>query len=212
MENEMEPATAVTTATEATEMEAAPEIATAMEPAPAAEMMAADAALAMNMQPAKPELIIRPAQKEDYPAINQLLLQLAKMHADRRPDIFRPKVKTSERDYRKLLKQAEKNPILVAVQEGRVVGHMFTEVIRQKKKHHKQARRVFYIDDLCIDETCRRQGIGQRFLQEAALLARINRCDAIELNVFHCNEGAIQFYESQGFSVQRVAMEKGMPS
>jgi len=164
------------------------------------------------MEAAKAEIIIRPAQKEDYPIINRLLLQLAKQHADQRPDIFRAKAKTSERSFRKLLKNAEKTPVLVAVQENRVVGHMFAEVIQQKKKHHKQARRIFYIDDLCINETCRRSGIGRKFMEEAALLARVNRCDALELNVFNCNEGAIRFYESLGFSVQRIAMERGLAS
>jgi len=197
MENEME-------MTPATEIIPAMEAVPAIPPAPAAEITAAELA--------KTELIIRPAEKEDYPVINQLLLQLAKQHADQRPDIFRPKVKTTERSYRKLLKKAEKNPVLVAVQEGRVVGHMFTEVIQQKKKHHKQARRVFYIDDLCIDEACRRSGTGSRLMQEAALLARMHRCDTIELNVFGCNGDALQFYEAQGFSVQRLTLEKGMPS
>jgi len=164
------------------------------------------------MEAAKAEIIIRPAQKEDYPAVSRLLLQIAKQHAELRPDLFRPKAKLSERSYRKLLKKAEKNPILVAVQENRVVGHMFTEVIQQKKKHHKQARRVFYIDDLCIDETCRGRGLGRKFMEEAALLARINRCDSLELNVFQCNEGAIRFYENMGFTVQRVTMERGLAS
>ena len=168
--------------------------------------------LTTETEPAKAEIVFRPAQKEDYQVINRLLLQLAKQHADKRPDIFRTKAKLTERNYRKLLKKAEKNPILVAVQGTRVVGHMFTEVIEQKKKNHKQARRVFYIDDLCIDETCRRSGLGRRFIQEAALLARIHRCDALELNVFHCNDGAIRFYESLGFSVQRITMERGLAS
>jgi ribosomal protein S18 acetylase RimI-like enzyme len=154
-----------------------------------------------------PALIIRPATKEDYPAVRLLLLQIAKLHSEWRPDLFTQNPKLTARLYNKQMKRPQKYPCLVAVSEGRIVGHMFGEVKRCKKTPVKLERRVFWIDDLCVDETCRLQGIGQRLVQEATLLARLQKCSAMELNVFSCNAAAIQFYQNQGFVPQRLGME-----
>jgi len=155
-----------------------------------------------------PEIIIRPAIKEDYPGIHKLLRQIAEQHAAQRPDLFRPHVKLSEQDYQEQLKTAEETPILVAALDGKIVGHLFAEVKHIKQRPHIKERRMFYIDDLCVDETCRGYGIGRGLMEEAGRLAYAHQCGALELNVFQCNENAVRFYERLGFAPQRLTMEK----
>ena len=67
--------------------------------------------------------------------------------------------------------------------------------------------KTLYIDDLCVDETMRGHHIG-RMLYEAALdFAREHGCYNLTLNVWSCNESAMNFYHSCGLKPQKVGME-----
>lgn len=67
--------------------------------------------------------------------------------------------------------------------------------------------KTLYIDDLCVDETMRGHHIG-RMLYEAALdFAREHGCYNLTLNVWSCNENAMNFYQSCGLKPQKVGME-----
>jgi len=155
-----------------------------------------------------PEIIIRPAKKEDYPGIRALLLQIAGLHHKLRPDLFLPQVKLSQEDFLERLETAPQNPIVVALAEGEIVGHLFAEVKHLEEHACKTGRCVFYIDDLCVNEACRGQGAGRRLMEEAEALARLHQCETLELNVYQCNESAVRFYERLGFAPQRLTLEK----
>ncbi len=52
----------------------------------------------------------------------------------------------------------------------------------------------------------RRQGVGERLLEECLALARAAGLEKIELEVFTDNEGAIRLYESRGFAREGVKL------
>jgi len=68
-------------------------------------------------------------------------------------------------------------------------------------------RKVLYIDDLCVDENCRGQGIGKALYDYALALARETGCFNVELNVWAFNGSAVRFYEKCGMRPQRIIME-----
>ena len=70
------------------------------------------------------EITIRPAKKQDHPAVERLLRQIAQLHADLRPEIFRPaSQKYDRRQYYGLLRNP-KTPILIAESApGEVLAH-----------------------------------------------------------------------------------------
>lgn len=158
-----------------------------------------------------PDITIRPAEKDDYPGIYRLLLQIAGLHAQWRPDLFRPHPKLTEKDFRRRLKKSAKQPILVAISDGRLVGHMFAAITHVKQRSHIKGRCMLYVEDLCVDEACRGQGVGRRLMQEADRLAREHECTLMELNVYSCNESAVAFYTSLGYTPQRLGLEKRLP-
>jgi len=154
------------------------------------------------------DITIRSAVKEDYPGVHQLLRQIAELHAEWRPDLFLPNAKLSVIGYRKCLKKAKQNPVLVAVMDGIIVGHLFAKIVHIKQMPHIKKRRVLYVGDLCVDGTCRGYGIGRRLMEEAQRLAHAHHCETLELNVYQCNESAVKFYERLGFAPQRLTLEK----
>ena len=55
-----------------------------------------------------------------------------------------------------------------------------------------------YIEDLFVDETYRRLGLGRALLLYVAQLANERRCGRLEWAVLHWNEPAINFYKKLG--------------
>ena len=153
-------------------------------------------------------ITIRPAIKEDHAVIERILRQIAQLHADLRPDVFRPaSQKYDTMRYYGLLENPD-TPVLVAQNgRGEVLGYAMLEIKAVPADHPVMLpRRYLYVDDLCVDGDARGLGIGAALMQAVRELARERGIDRIELNVWECNEGAIRFYERLGFQTQRRAM------
>ena len=63
------------------------------------------------------------------------------------------------------------------------------------------------MDDLCVDEIARGEGIGRSLFNYVKEFARKNGCHNITLHVWECNSGAKAFYESLGLKTQYTSME-----
>ena len=68
-------------------------------------------------------------------------------------------------------------------------------------------RTEFYIDDLCVDEGHRQQGIATALFDHAVSYAKQQRYDAITLNVWCGNDSAMKFYEKAGLKPRNILME-----
>lgn len=151
---------------------------------------------------------IRRANERDIPRLGELLIQVCNIHHRGRPDLFSPdQRKYTDRELRELLKD-EGRPILVAADEAdRVVGYAFCVLQQPGPGHALRDIRTLYLDDLCVDESCRGQHVGQRLYEAVLALARELQCYNVTLNVWSCNPGAMAFYERLGLKPQKVGME-----
>ena len=150
---------------------------------------------------------IRFATIEDIPGILNLLKQVGLVHHLGRPDIFRKGAqKYGASQVIDLLGKPE-NPIFVAVENNNLLGYCFCF----RKDHSKDPviadHTELYIDDLCIDETCRGQHIGRALYEHAKKYAKETGCYNLTLNVWCCNESAMAFYQSMGMQPQKIGME-----
>ena len=153
-------------------------------------------------------IIVRPAKKEDHPAVERLLRQIAQLHADLRPEIFRPASRKYDKIQFVALLKNKDTPILVAQDEhGDVLGYAMLQVKTIRKNPVFCPRQFLYVDDLCVDEVSRGLGIGTALMEGVRKLAKERGIKKIQLNVWECNEGAMQFYERLGFQTQRRQLE-----
>ena len=146
-------------------------------------------------------VIIRESDVKDSNAVYNLLLTIAKLHKDARPDVFANLVSkyTPEQVGARLSKQD--NGVFVAEVEGNVVGYVFCDVIKEGDGL------TLYIDDLCVDEAYRRLGIGKMLIDMAKRYASEKNCRCVMLNVWEFNESAVRFYENYGFSTRSRHLE-----
>ena len=151
---------------------------------------------------------IRKAEKRDIPTVSNLLLQVAAVHHNIRPDIFKPAaVKYSESELEKIFAD-EKTPVFVSVDSsGKVQGYAFC-IINERENALLEKNKTVYIDDLCVDEACRGKHIGTELYEYVRKYAASINADSITLNVWEGNDSARAFYEKLGMKVQRTTMEK----
>lgn len=106
-----------------------------------------------------------------------------------------------------MLKDKEK-PVLVAVDaQEQVLGYAMCAIKRVRGIPVMVERDFLWVDDLCVDEAARGQGIGELLMAAVTDMARELGLDKIELNVVESNEGARKFYERLGYVTQRRGLE-----
>ena len=150
---------------------------------------------------------VRRAETRDIPRLILLLKQVNRLHFEARPDLFRSGTKYDPAALEEILKDPRKPVFVWCDETDAVQGYAFCQV-KEAKDHplfcdHKE----LYIDDICVDETMRRKGIGRSLYERCCSFAREENCAILTLNVWEFNEGAAAFYEKMGMRTQRRYME-----
>ena len=153
-------------------------------------------------------ITVRRAESGDNDQIIKLLLQIADFHHKGRPDIFKEGSKKYNKDEFAAILEDENRPVFVAVDESNnVFGYCFCMINKYTAHAVFTEHSTLYIDDFCVDETCRGQGIGKKIFAEVLAYAKQIGVYNIDLNVWEFNESAIGFYESCGFMPKSRKME-----
>lgn len=150
---------------------------------------------------------IRFAKPQDVSGILSLLRQVGEVHHQGRPDIFRSGAQKYGASQVLQMLDDQKTPIFVAVDGDRVLGYCFCMLKSHCQDPVLCDHTTLYIDDLCIDETCRGQRVGSKLYEAACDLAREQGCHSVTLNVWTCNAPALKFYEAMGMKPQKIGME-----
>ncbi len=154
-------------------------------------------------------MTIRRATAADLDGLNRLLYQVLTVHHNGRPDLFKGGVKKYTDEELLGIVADDSRPVFAAVDDnGGMLGYAFC-ILEQHVDHHILTDiKTLYIDDLCVDETCRGQHIGKALYEYILAFAKSIGCYNVTLNVWACNESAKRFYEACGLSVQKIGMEK----
>jgi len=79
-------------------------------------------------------------------------------------------------------------------------------------RHHEGGsaipRSVAFVREICVTESSRGLGVGQRLMEHVENWARARQLGSIELNVWATNQRALAFYRAMGFSALRYELTK----
>ena len=149
--------------------------------------------------------MIELANDKDRAAGNHLARQIHQLHINWRPDIYRmPDELVPEERFAELIAKRE---LYVAKVGGTVVGYAMV-TIRDQNLPELMKRKVFYIQQFCVDEEFRNHGIGTQMMEELRVLARAFGCTDLQLNVYPENDAAVSFYQKCGFMIQNINMQR----
>ena len=145
------------------------------------------------------------ARSGDRAAVNALALQVHAMHVQWRPDIFEM-VDTlySEERFQESIDSRE---LYVAKLNGVIVGYVLLN-IQDTEGPGVVSQRRMYIDEFCVEESCRNHGIGKAMMADVHALARAFRCTDLQLGVFPQNDEAVGFYQKCGFAIRSIDMQR----
>lgn len=153
------------------------------------------------------DINIRKAEPRDIPRIMDLLSQVLEVHAAGRPDLFKSgTTKYSPAELEEIIADSDR-PIFVGEHGGVVQGYAFCVFQRHEERNTPEFT-TLYIDDLCVDEKSRGLHIGRSLYEYVLKFAKEQDCYNVTLNVWACNESAMNFYEKCGLQVQKIGMEK----
>jgi len=140
---------------------------------------------------------IRPATHRDVEAIGDLWVELMNYHAtlDSRFSVPRHGRNNYVRQLQKALRD-ESFQVLVAVEDRRVIGYVMGYIGQNPPIFAKP--RFGFIADLCVTQTQRRQGVGQRLVREICRWFHLRGLDSVQMNVAHHNPQSQAFWRKLG--------------
>lgn len=155
------------------------------------------------------KIIITRAKPSDVPGIMKLLSQVLSVHNKIRPDIYLAgTTKYSEAELMDIISN-DLTPVFTASDSvGNVLGHAFCKIIDYSGTANLVPVKTLYIDDFCVDESCRGKRVGAKLYGYVREYAQKNGCHNITLNVWEGNDGAKSFYSAMGMKTQRTTMEE----
>lgn len=155
---------------------------------------------------------VRNAEPKDIPALLRLLVQVNMVHHLGRPDLFKGPATKYTRDQLIAILAEPDTPIFVCVSDADTVqGYAMCALQRTEGDNILTDRKTLYIDDLCVDEALRGQGVGKTLYDHVVRFAQESGCYHVTLNVWTLNPGAQRFYERCGMKPMKIGMEMILP-
>lgn len=149
---------------------------------------------------------IRRAKENDIPRLLDLLSEVLEIHAKLRPDLFISGTTKYNKDDLLLMLNDSNKHIFVALKDSYVVGYAMCQI--RIPTSNMYPNKIYHLDDLCVDEMYRHQGIGEALYKYVVEQAKISGCYEITLNAWPGNEAALNFYKKMGLKTRSIFLEQ----
>ena len=145
------------------------------------------------------------ARLSDRESINAMAREVHAMHVAWRPDIY----EMPEELYpaQRMEEGIRSRTLYVAKIDGLTVGYVSLK-IREMAGPGLVSRKIMLVDELCVEEAVRNQGIGSEIMAEVRILAKAFGCTDLQLSVYPQNDAAVAFYQKCGFMIQSISMQR----
>ncbi len=145
------------------------------------------------------------ATAADRPAVNAMAAQVHTMHVAWRPDIYEMVAELFPEE--RFLAAIQSRQLYVAKVENQCLGYVLIK-IRDYNWPGVVRRKVMVVDEICVAESVRNQGIGRQMMTEVHALAKAFGCTDLQLGVYPQNDAAIAFYQKCGFTIRSIDMHR----
>ena len=150
---------------------------------------------------------IRFAKEDELEGVNELRKQVNDLHVEGKPDVFKAGFNDELRDHIYDIWNDPEQEIIVADADGIICGFAVVHHIYKAENPFMFERDFIDVDEFCVDERFRRQGIATEIITFIKDYTKEKGFKRIELNMWEFNQGALEFYEAVGFNTYRRYME-----
>lgn len=151
------------------------------------------------------QVTIRRAVKEDEGEWARLKQQIHTIHVQKDSTRFASMDDAEIHKQFAQLLQEEAAQIWGAFIQGRMAGYMVIQEKASQPPYHLPYR-FLLIDEICVDETCRRHGIGRALIEHAREIAASQNMKEVVLTVWNFNKEAVAFYQAIGMRTELLRM------
>jgi GNAT superfamily N-acetyltransferase len=145
-------------------------------------------------------IAVRLATLDDAEVIGRQASSIQQLHNDALPMIFQPSSADSfPPDKLAALVEDPSSIVAVAESGGKVVGHIYGEVVTRAEDEFRRADSCLYIYQIGVDDDARRQGAGAALIAFVRDWARTMDLAALIVDHLAFNARARAFYEACGF-------------
>ena len=143
------------------------------------------------------------ARPEDRAEVNRLAQQVHSLNVQWRPDIYE---QTEELWPQNRFESAvSQRQLFCAKIDEAVTGYVLIKIRHYDMPGHVK-RKVLILDEICVDEVHRNQGIGTAMMIDVRAIANAFGCTDLQLGVYPQNNEALAFYQKCGFRIRSVDM------
>ena len=150
---------------------------------------------------------VRLARENELERVNELRMQVNALHVAGKPEVFKPGFPEELRNYIYAIHKDPEQFIAVAEKDGTICGFAVLHHINRPENPFMKERDFLDIDEFCVDEAFRRQGVASEMIDFIREFAKEKGFHRIELNMWEFNQDALAFYEAAGFQTFRRYME-----
>ena len=152
-------------------------------------------------------MIVRPAEEQELERVNVLRKQVNDLHVEGKPNVFKANLYDGLSDYVYEIWNDDKKEIIVAINEGEIVGYAVLAHINRAETPFMYERDYLDIDEIGVDKDYRRHGVASEMISYILAYAKDKGFKRVELNMWEFNQRALAFYEKVGFKTYRRCME-----
>lgn len=150
---------------------------------------------------------IRFAREDELDRVNELRKQVNDLHVEGKPDVFKAGFNDEIYNHIYDIWNDPEQEIVVADADGIICGFAVVHHIYKAENPFMFERDFIDVDEFCVDERFRRQGIATEIITFIKDYTKEKGFKRIELNMWEFNQGALEFYEAVGFNTYRRYME-----
>lgn len=150
---------------------------------------------------------VRLARENELERVNELRKQVNDIHVAGKPDVFKPGFDEVLQNHIYTIWNDPEQSIAVEEKDGVICGFAVLHHINRPESPFMKERDFLDIDEFCVDEAFRRQGIASEMIAFIREFAKEKGFHRIELNMWEFNQDALAFYEAAGFRTFRRYME-----
>ena len=143
------------------------------------------------------------ARPEDRAEVNRLAQQVHSLHVQWRPDIYEQTEELWPQD--RFESAVSLRQLFCAKIDEIVAGYVLFKIRHYDMPGHVK-RKVLILDEICVDEVHRNQGIGTSMMIDVRAIANVFGCTDLQLGVYPQNNEALAFYQKCGFRIRSVDM------
>ena len=116
---------------------------------------------------------IREAKIDELEEISVIMEQVAMVHYEGRPEIFKKKSKdVIKKEIIETLENDERTILIAIDEKSNIMGVLIYKIKEVKGRVDVKDFKTLWIDELVVDEKCRKNGIGKLFMKKAEEIAR----------------------------------------